>query len=349
MLLSLYCGAGGLDLGFEQAGFQTGLAYDIRPHSINSWNGNRAKKKVGHVADIRKLTIDELDKDFGSRFCPSGVIGGPPCQSFTNANSHKKADDPRESLLPRFFEFALEIHRRRPLEFIVMENVPEVANSRYGHILAAQIEELERHGFVCRYVTLNAQDFSVPQSRKRLILVALQQLTFGAAAWVEPQRSRKIRKVSDAISDLPEATLFRRGLLPEQIAHHQNHWCMVPKSKKFTDGSLTPGKGFGRSFKMLDWNKPSFTVSYGNREVHVHPEGHRRLSVFEAMLLQGFPKSYVLLGNLSEQITQISEAVPPPLAKAIAHSIAAMRDSAALQENNRCAPIGASSLLEVVV
>ncbi|MBA4172377.1 MAG: hypothetical protein C0511_06910, partial [Hyphomicrobium sp.] len=93
MLLSLYSGCGGLDLGFEQVGFQTGLAYDIRAHSINSWNRNRPDNPVGHVADIRSLTLAQLDNDFGARFCPTGVIGGPPCQSFTNANSHKKADD----------------------------------------------------------------------------------------------------------------------------------------------------------------------------------------------------------------------------------------------------------------
>lgn len=322
MLLSLYSGCGGLDLGFEQAGFQTGLAYDIRPHSINSWNRNRPRNEVGHVRDIRELSLAQLDKDFGKRFCPTGVIGGPPCQSFTNANSHKKADDPRERLLPRFFEFALEIHRRSALNFVVMENVPEVANNRYSHILTEQIAMLEDHGFVCRYAVLNAQNFGVPQSRKRLILVALNKSAFDGSEWNEPQTKRSIPKVRDAIAGLPEAAFFKRGLAPDKIPHHPNHWCMVPKSRKFTDGSLRPGKGFGRSFKMLDWDKPSFTVSYGNREVHVHPDGHRRLSIFEAMLLQGFPKSYVLVGNLSEQITQISEAVPPPLALAVAEGIA---------------------------
>jgi DNA (cytosine-5)-methyltransferase 1 len=347
MLLSLYSGCGGLDLGFELAGFQTGLAYDIRPHSINSWNRNRPRNKVGHVRDIRELSLAQLDKDFGKRFCPTGVIGGPPCQSFTNANSHKKADDPRESLLPRFFEFALEIHRRSSLNFIVMENVPEVANSRYSHILTEQIAMLEDHGFVCRYVVLNAQNFGVPQSRKRLILVALNKSAFGGAEWIEPQAKQSIPKVRDAIAGLPEAVFFKRGLAPEEIAHHPNHWCMVPKSRKFTDGSLRPGKGFGRSFKMLDWAKPSFTVSYGHREVHVHPDGHRRLSIFEAMLLQGFPKSYVLVGNLSEQITQVSEAVPPPLAKAIAQSIAVMQGFAKPRRSSRSVPDESLSRLGV--
>ena len=96
---------------------------------------------------------------------------------------------------------------------------------------------------------------------------------------------------------------------------------MKPKSQRFFDGSLAEGYSSARSFKTLAWNEPSITASYGHREVHVHPEGTRRLSVFEAMLLQGFPKQYVLEGTLSAQIDQVSEAVPPQLAHAIATTI----------------------------
>lgn len=77
----------------------------------------------------------------------------------------------------------------------------------------------------------------------------------------------------------------------------------------------------GRSFRTLSWDKPSWTVAYGHREVHVHPDGHRRLSVYEAMLLQTFPKSYRLTGNISAQIRLVSEAVPVRLAWHIALSI----------------------------
>jgi A/G-specific adenine glycosylase len=92
---------------------------------------------------------------------------------------------------------------------------------------------------------------------------------------------------------------------------------MNPRSTKFKNGI----HGDGRSFRRLKWGRPSFTVAYGNREVHVHPNGKRRLSVYEAMRLQGFPEYYLLCGNFSEQITQVSDAVPPPLAAALAESI----------------------------
>lgn len=86
-------------------------------------------------------------------------------------------------------------------------------------------------------------------------------------------------------------------------------------------GALVPGNGNGRSFKTLHWDRPSLTVAYGHREVHIHPGCHRRLSVFEAMRLQGFPDSYELLGNMSEQYSQVSEAVPPKLAQVVAQSV----------------------------
>jgi adenine-specific DNA glycosylase len=92
---------------------------------------------------------------------------------------------------------------------------------------------------------------------------------------------------------------------------------MFPRSNKFGHSGTVQG----RSFHRLSWNKPSRTVAYGHREIHVHPNGRRRLSILEAMLLQGFPQRYKLAGNLSQQVTQVSNAVPPPLARSIARSI----------------------------
>ncbi|MNE98492.1 Modification methylase AplI [compost metagenome] len=93
---------------------------------------------------------------------------------------------------------------------------------------------------------------------------------------------------------------------------------MAPKSHRFKTGQMPVG---GRSFIRLDWLKPSRTVAYGNREIHVHPDGTRRLSIFEAMQLQGFPFGYSLHGSLSAQVKQISNAVAPPVAEALAESV----------------------------
>lgn len=101
---------------------------------------------------------------------------------------------------------------------------------------------------------------------------------------------------------------------------------MRPVSKRFHQ----PGGAdrAGRSFRRLEWDKPSPTVAYGHREIHVHPEGRRRLSIYEAMLLQGFPEEFVLEGTLSSQVEQVSNAVPPPLAQSLATAIkSAMRQA----------------------
>jgi len=321
LILSLFSGCGALDLGFEQAGFETSLAYDVRPFSIASWNKNRPKNRVGRVADITQLSLADMDEHFGGAFCPKGVIGGPPCQSFSRANSSKKKNDPREKLVGRFFEIALKLHKRSPLHFVMMENVQELANKKYGSILQEQIKLLQASGFSVNWEKLDAVNYGVAQFRKRLILVAYNSSLFPTLKWKPPAQNSEVRTVEDAIGGLVEPVFFDRNLCSDQFPVHRNHWCMKPKSKKFHDGSLGPGIKFGRSFKTLSWDKPSYTVSYGNREVHVHPSGKRRLSVYEAMLLQGFPSSFELSGNLSQQITQVSEAVPPPLANKIANGI----------------------------
>ena len=327
MLLSLFSGCGALDLGFERAGFTIGLAYDIRADSIASWTHNRPGDDHGHVADLCSIRFADMDRHYGARFLPSAVIGGPPCQSFSSANRSPLADDPRSKLVRRFFSIALRLHRhRRPLDFILLENVPGLAKADNGRLLAREIERLDDHGFDAPVFYLDAVCHSVPQHRNRLFLLALSRSTFAMKKWDAPVGTDARRTVADAIRGMPSPAYFTRDLEATAIPFHPNHWCMTPKSRRFFDGSLIEGYSSARSFKTLAWNEPSITASYGHREVHVHPDGQRRLSVFEAMRLQGFPSDYVLKGPLSAQIDQVSEAVPPPLAEAIAISIASAID-----------------------
>lgn len=322
MLLSLFSGCGGLDLGFERAGFRVGLAYDIRPDSISSWNRNRPGSLRAHVADLRSIRIAEMDSHYGGRFVPSGIIGGPPCQTFSRANRSASPSDPRSKLFRHFFSLALRFHRARgPVDFILMENVPDLEKFQGGRLLEREVKRLEDNGFAVFIFILDAASYSVPQHRRRLFLLAFPKSSYAVSRWSLPDSTASRRTVQDAIHGLPSPVFFARGIDKSQIPVHQNHWCMVPKSHKFFDGSLREGRTSTRSFKTLAWNKPSVTASYGHREVHVHPNGTRRLSVFEAMKIQGFPEDYVLEGTLSTQIDQVSEAVPPPLAEAVAVSI----------------------------
>ena len=323
MLLSLYCGCGGLDLGFERAGFSIGLAYDINHHAIATWNRNRPDAPCGHVSDLSTIRFNHMDRDHGSQFTPTGVIGGPPCQSFSRANHFRSDKDARRNHVRNFFSIALRFHRhRRDLDFILMENVPDLGNAEDGKLLERETMRLERYHFHVYQFFLDAVHYTVPQRRRRLFILAIpiSKLT---NTWSPPKKEDTTTTVRDAIQDLPPPTHFRRGLQPDDTPFHPNHWCMKPLSPKFSDGYLVEGSSSGRSFKTLTWDRPSITVSYGHREVHIHPDGERRLSVLEAMRLQGIPDDYVLTGTLSAQINQVSEAVPPPLAEAIALTVSA--------------------------
>lgn len=320
MLLSLFAGCGGLDTGFEQDGYEIGLAYDKRQPAIESYNHNRKSSRHGHVRDISTLTLEQMDLDYGSTFNPTAVIGGPPCQSFSKANRSKIENDPRTEMVSRFFLIAANLHARRPLDFIVMENVPEVARADNGRLLAREIKKLEDLGFLVSTSVLNSVDYGVPQTRKRLFLVAINSER-NFRRWSPPTTQHQKFSVKDAIGTFPDPIHFKRGINPSEVSFHPNHWCMAPKSKRFSDGTLTPGRSSGRCFKTLSWDRPSYTASYGNREVHIHPNCQRRLSVYEAMCLQGFPIDYELRGTMSAQFSQVSEAVPPPLACALAGSI----------------------------
>jgi DNA (cytosine-5)-methyltransferase 1 len=322
VLLSLFCGAGGLDLGFEQAGFQVGLALDRKKDSVDSYNHNRRKAACAKVQDLAAISLETLDVHFGSEFRPTAVIGGPPCQSFSQANVNQKKDDVRSSLPRAYANLVSALHERSPLDFFVMENVVGLTLAKHEPTLIAVETKLREAGFKTARLMLNAKDYGTPQNRPRLFLLGINQKKFPN---INPEALSIVKQpggtVRTKIGKLSEPWHFKRDIDMSGHPEHVNHWCMAPKSPKFHQGDgVKPGVK-GRSFKKLEWDAPSIAVAYGHREVNVHPNGRRRLSVYEAMLLQGFPPQYELLGTLSSQIDQVSEAVPPPLAKAVADAL----------------------------
>ena len=316
-----------MDLGFMRQGFVPIIAIDNDLIARDTYSRNHGPG-IAQPGDLSKLSgrdIVDLIEQLAPGTRPRGVIGGPPCQSFSLSNVHNKPEDPKHLLPLHYAEILKTLNKKYHLDFFVFENVVGLKSKKheehYGRILRA----LEDAGFTIFEEELNASWFGVPQSRRRIFVVGISREFYPRIKFDFPTgREEPVLTVRDAIEGLPEPAYFSRNLRREDIPFHPNHWTMNPRSPKFITGSeneQSSSKKNGRSFRRLNWDKPSWTVAYGHREIHVHPNGRRRLSIFEAMRLQGFPDDYELLGNLTQQVTQVSDAVPPPLARAIAQAI----------------------------
>jgi DNA (cytosine-5)-methyltransferase 1 len=213
------------------------------------------------------------------------------------------------------------------ISFFIFENVVGLLRKRYRHRLFQLTQALDPD-FQIFMIQLNAAHYGVPQVRERLFVIGLNRERCANAIFLPPVPTHeKPRTIREAIGGLEKPVYFSHGLDPKTFPVHPNHWTMRPKSDKFSSGLLRKKRLNGRSFRVLDWSRPSWTVSYGHREIHIHPRGYRRLSVYEAMLLQGFPPDYRIFGALSDQVRLVSDAVPPALAQAVARSLRATLDS----------------------
>lgn len=319
-LISLFCGAGGLDLGFTQEGFESILALDNNSSAIETFNANfrlqsGVEMDLGTLRSSKFLNlVDDAVKCTG--LVPRGVIGGPPCQGVSNSNVGAYASDPRNSLMTTYLRLLNSLEDRYEIDFFVFENVPGLLNDKNKVRFTKLRRELSKR-FHLNVQQVDAVDFGVPQHRERVLIFGLNRKRY--AKPLEPliPLGEPEKSVRTVISHLVDPVFYSKGLDSAKFPVHPNHWTMNPKSMKFKQ----PTESVGRSFRKLNWDLPSNTVAYGHREIHIHPSGHRRLSIYEGLLLQGFPSTFELKGTLSAQVQQVSNAVPPPLARAIAKQI----------------------------
>lgn len=326
-IVSLFSGAGGLDLGFDRAGFQLAFAVDRSSAAIQTHRRN-FRHTTSIASDIEELGPEGVLAHLAKLVDPGesiAVIGGPPCQGFSRANTGSAASDPRNRLPLLYLQVVEALQEKYSVEFVLFENVLGIRDAKHSVVFRGILSKFKDVGLTAEVKEYSALDYGVAQTRNRVIISGFRNQA--VAAHFSPEKIRPTDlTVRAVIGALPEPAYFARGLAKSEIPHHENHWTMRPRSKRFSQ----PGGAdrTGRSFRRLDWNKPSPTVAYGHREIHVHPDGHRRLSVFEAMLLQGFPPDFVLEGTLSAQVEQVSNAVPPPLAASLADAIKVALDHA---------------------
>lgn len=324
-IVSLFSGAGGLDIGFKRSGFPLTFAVDLSPAAIQTHRRN-FREATSVAADLEELGPDGVLAHLEDLLEPGesiGVIGGPPCQGFSRANTASDVNDPRNRLPLLYLQVVEALQGQYKVEFVLFENVLGIRDAKHSVTFRAILSKFREIGLTSDVNEYSALDYGVAQTRNRVIISGFRDEA--VARNFKPEKvAASGLTVRSVIGDLPEPAFFARGLEKSSIPHHENHWTMRPMSKRFS----RPGGAdrAGRSFRRLEWDKPSPTVAYGHREIHVHPEGRRRISIFEAMLLQGFPDDFVLEGTLSSQVEQVSNAVPPPLAQSVATAIkAAMR------------------------
>jgi DNA (cytosine-5)-methyltransferase 1 len=291
-VLSLFSGAGGMDLGFKQAGHEIVWANDFDADASETYRRNIGDHIV--QGDIREIDISEVpDADI--------VIGGFPCQGFSRANMLRSTNDDRNTL---YLEFLRVIRLKQP-KYFVAENVSGILSLDGGNVIKQIVHDFERAGFNVEYRLLNLADFGVPQSRRRVIFLGWRK---DIDSRQRPQFPPETHSSKPCSNQKPWVTIgYVLKNIPEPSASHslKNHVCSQYKVsiRDFT------------GHRKTDPSKPSPTIlARGNGKGGVcaihHPNSLRRLSVRESALIQTFPKNFVFCGGLNSMYRQVGNAVP---------------------------------------
>lgn len=332
-----FCGAGGLGLGLQRAGFDILLSFDIDQLCINTINQN--KKYFNHpavTADIANMLNGELLKRCnlkrGDLFL---LAGGPPCQGFSVQRRGSDTDS-RNELVLLYGRLIEELYPK----YFVMENVSGIAGKRGKTILQQLIENVEKIGYHVHIELLDAQDFGVPQRRKRYIIIG-ERADMGNH-YKYPLPSKERRTVRDVIGDLPEPpqngtdhpefSLHRRDRLSERnlqriraIKEGQGRDDLPEELLSDCHKIDSSVIGFRSVYGRMAWDDvaPTITARFDSftRGKFGHPTQDRSISLREGALLQTFPVDFKFVGNKVDIARQIGNAVPPIMAEQIGKSI----------------------------
>jgi len=354
-VVSLFTGAYGLDLGFELAGFRVTVALDISEDSYRNLKANRPKIPF-LLGDIKKFSTAEILKEAGLKPEEVDVVtGGPPCQPFSPAGKRRSLRDPRAAPLVDFIRI---IKEARPKVF-VMEEVPGILSARIKHVPIKErgkrpltpeeepgsawrvvLEELGKTGYRIAWKVLNAADHGTPQVRERVIVIGVRPDLDKAPVFPAPTHSRKpmgLFRVLRTWSTLAEALAGIGGhigylLLPPKYAKFMKYvppggnWRQIPDGLKpeAMNAAYRAGGGKMGFYRRLTWFEPSPTLVTSpvmKATMMVHPWEDRPLSVREYLRIQGFPDNWKVVVPVQSAYRLFGEAVPTPLAKAIARTI----------------------------
>lgn len=311
------CGMGGLSLAATQLGMRVVVGVDTNATAIRTFGNNfsTAKAIEGSVRSLNVLKrCSELLRPLNGHSAPFVIVSGPPCQGFSAAGSRNPAD-PRNQVL---VAVARAVVRMKPL-CALFENVSMVLADKHCGRLTKFEGILSDGGYFVRSVLLDAADFGVPQKRKRaFFLVSQCELDEQEVRERLEQLKRPQQSVITALKGLPTPAVRPDDYDDEQnYGNIPNHLAMQ-HSQRVMDkiAALKPGTG-PMSYRRLHPSRPSNTLFSGHRAPPSHFAEPRSITVREAARLQGFPDSFRIYGSFANQMEQVSNAVPPPLGRAV--------------------------------
>lgn len=320
--ISLFTGAGGLDIGFNEAGFHGLLASDIMPQAKETFILNYPDEPY-LLEDIRTLSISEIKKYVGDKKV-SVIIGGPPCQGFSNMGN-KNSADPRNMLFESYVKIVDAI---RPTCFL-FENVKGLRTMFEGRYFKKVIEGFLAIGYNLHYALVDTSNYGVPQKRERIIIFGTmldKQFLFPVFNADSFGRITAYKNVGEAINDLTD----KGEEVPNHIAlNHSDivvrRYELIPEGGKLPKPEFLPEdirrKNFGNTYTRLSRNEVSSTIVPGNNALPVHPTLNRSLTPREAARIQTFPDDYIFMGDRRSQCIQVGNAVPPLMAAKLAHCV----------------------------
>ena len=323
--MDLFAGAGGMSLGFDNAGFKNLLAVEFNKDFAETYKKNFPRHNL-IVDDIKNVTEQQI-YDIIKNEKVDVIIGGPPCQGFSIAGNIGRnfIDDDRNRLFKEFVRFVKIIKPR----VFVLENVAAMERHDKGKTIKEIVSSFKEIGYDIKYKVLNAVNYGVPQERRRIFIVG----TLGENNFEYPQEINKIVTVKDAIDDLPKLENGETSEIPNHTAMKHSAQ-MLEKMSYVSDGgnrndipeNLRPKSGDSRKYIRYDSKKPSFCVTGDMRKIF-HYSQNRALTCRELARLQTFPDSFVFLGNTGKVQQQIGNAVPVLLASKIALQVKEVLDN----------------------
>ncbi len=333
-----FSGAGGLALGLSNAGIEPLLSFDNDRHCIDSFEMNAKYFKhpalcegIEDMLGGRLLDLAGVEK--GELFL---LAGGPPCQGFS-VQRIGEDNDPRNLLVLQYAQLIEEVMPR----YFLMENVSGIRGKRGKTVLAELERRLTAAGYQLHEKLLNAQDYGVPQRRKRFVVVG-ERRDNGPCCYEFPKPSAECHTVRDAIGSLPEPPqdgsphpdypLHRRDRLSDlnkkrlaALKEGQGRDSLPEELLADCHKVSSSVIGHRNVYGRMSWDEvaPTITARFDSftRGQFGHPEQLRSISLLEGALLQTFPPDFAFAGNKVEIARQIGNAVPPVLAEVIGRSL----------------------------